>query len=244
MFTNIIVIGQSQILDEVIDSGHGGVLKHLGQIAHSMYEWEGPVADNLGLHQADVAKIKEACSGKLELQTSVCFTMALFCRIGTNNSLTNRRAALEKWKQYNGSSATYRNLIAAFERAGHKDFAETVQKMAGKCSKACTCTFMMILINHHNVPPFFSVGVLLITSSKQATAVNIQPQGGDLSTTAAKGEFKCIVGFATVSAYCSVSVTIGACINTTFRLFLLCRRYCYCIWILSPASSKPLHQFL
>ena len=42
-----------------------------------------------------------------------------------------RRAALEKWKQYNGSTATYKNLIVAFERAGHKDFAETVQRIAG-----------------------------------------------------------------------------------------------------------------
>ena len=43
-----------------------------------------------------------------------------------------RRAALEKWKQYHGSSATYRNLIAAFEQAGHKDFADNVRKIAGK----------------------------------------------------------------------------------------------------------------
>ena len=43
-----------------------------------------------------------------------------------------RRAALEKWKQYNGPRATYRKLIAAFEQAGHKDFAGTVQKVAGK----------------------------------------------------------------------------------------------------------------
>ena len=45
-----------------------------------------------------------------------------------------RRAALEKWKQYNGPGATYRKLIAAFEQADHKDFAGTVQKMAGKYS--------------------------------------------------------------------------------------------------------------
>ena len=46
-----------------------------------------------------------------------------------------RRAALEKWKQYSGSKATYNNLIIAFEQAGHKDFAETVQKIAGEfCS--------------------------------------------------------------------------------------------------------------
>ena len=43
-----------------------------------------------------------------------------------------RRAALGKWKQYNGPRATYRKLIAAFEQADHKDFAGTVQKMASK----------------------------------------------------------------------------------------------------------------
>ena len=46
--------------------------------------------------------------------------------------MSYRRAALGKWKQYNGPRATYRKLIAAFEQAGHKDFAGTVQKVAGK----------------------------------------------------------------------------------------------------------------
>ena len=40
---------------------------------------------------------------------------------------------MEKWKQYNGSKATYRNLIGAFERAGHQDFADNVCKIAGQC---------------------------------------------------------------------------------------------------------------
>ena len=52
----------------MIDSDHSGVPRHLGQIADTMYEWEGPVADSLGFHQADVAMIKEAHSGKLQLQ--------------------------------------------------------------------------------------------------------------------------------------------------------------------------------
>jgi hypothetical protein len=56
------------LIDQVIDSDHGGVSKHLGQISDSMYEWEGAVADSLGLHQADVAEIKEAHPGKLKLQ--------------------------------------------------------------------------------------------------------------------------------------------------------------------------------
>ena len=46
--------------------------------------------------------------------------------------MSYRRAALEKWKQYNGPRATYRKLIAAFEQAGRKDFAGIVQKVAGK----------------------------------------------------------------------------------------------------------------
>ena len=44
-----------------------------------------------------------------------------------------RRAALEKWKQHHGYGATYRNLIATFERAGHEDFANTVYTIAGEC---------------------------------------------------------------------------------------------------------------
>ena len=59
------------MLDHVIDSDHDGVSRHLGQIADTMYEWEGPVADSLGLHQADVAEIKEAHPGKLKLQAYV-----------------------------------------------------------------------------------------------------------------------------------------------------------------------------
>ena len=43
-----------------------------------------------------------------------------------------RRAALEKWKQLNGSSATYGNLIVAFEQAGRKDYVNKVYEIAGK----------------------------------------------------------------------------------------------------------------
>ena len=46
------------MLDQVLDFEHGGVLRHLGQIADSMDEWEGSVADQLGLVLADVAAIK------------------------------------------------------------------------------------------------------------------------------------------------------------------------------------------
>jgi hypothetical protein len=49
-----------------------------------------------------------------------------------NIIITYRRNALEKWKQYKGARATYRNLIAAFEKARHSDYAETVKQVAGK----------------------------------------------------------------------------------------------------------------
>ena len=67
----------------------------------------------------------------------MCFSFAdqmTLCSIRFHDydCVSLRRAALEKWKQYHGSSATYRNLIAAFEQAGHKDFADNVCKIAGK----------------------------------------------------------------------------------------------------------------
>ena len=45
----------------MLDSEHGGVSKHLGQIADAMYEWEGPIAEQLELTEeqcrAEVAGI-------------------------------------------------------------------------------------------------------------------------------------------------------------------------------------------
>ena len=53
----------------MIDCGHSGVSKHLGQIADAMYEWEGPVAEQLGLTPADIAAIKMKYPSELKLQT-------------------------------------------------------------------------------------------------------------------------------------------------------------------------------
>ena len=64
----VLIIIEGQLLDQVIDSDHGGVLKHLGQIADSMDEWEGAVAESLGLRPADVAEIKHKDPKKLKLQ--------------------------------------------------------------------------------------------------------------------------------------------------------------------------------
>ena len=56
-------------LNEVIDFRNDGVSKHLGQIANTIYEWEGPVAEQLGLTQADIAAIKVKHRDELKLQT-------------------------------------------------------------------------------------------------------------------------------------------------------------------------------
>ena len=54
----------SQELDQVLENP-----LHLGKIADSMYEWEGSVAEHLGLTQVDVAAIKMKHPSELKLQT-------------------------------------------------------------------------------------------------------------------------------------------------------------------------------
>ena len=56
-------------LDKEIDFDSGGVLRHLGQIAYSVVKWEGPIADELDLTEADVADIKTQYSTDLKLQS-------------------------------------------------------------------------------------------------------------------------------------------------------------------------------
>ena len=56
-------------LDKVIDSDTGGVLKHIGQIANSMAEWEGRIAEELELTEADIADIKMQYPSKLKQQS-------------------------------------------------------------------------------------------------------------------------------------------------------------------------------
>ena len=53
----------------MVDFEHGGVSKHLGQIADAMYEWEGPIAEQLELTKADIAAINKKYPGELKLQT-------------------------------------------------------------------------------------------------------------------------------------------------------------------------------
>ena len=56
-------------LDQELDSENPGVSLHLGQIADSMYEWEGAVAEQLGLTSAEIAAIKMKHPFELGLQT-------------------------------------------------------------------------------------------------------------------------------------------------------------------------------
>ena len=58
-------------LDKEIDFCNKGVPKHIGQIAESMAEWEGQIAEELGLTEADVASIKTKHPSNLKLQVYV-----------------------------------------------------------------------------------------------------------------------------------------------------------------------------
>ena len=55
-------------LSMVIDSEIGGALKHLGEIADFMDEWEGKIAEGLKLSPADIAAIKLKHPSNLRLQ--------------------------------------------------------------------------------------------------------------------------------------------------------------------------------
>ena len=55
-------------LDQLLDCNSGGVSKYLGQIADSMHEWEGPVAEELGLSLADISVIRTAHPTNFNLQ--------------------------------------------------------------------------------------------------------------------------------------------------------------------------------
>ena len=53
----------------VIDKHNGEVEKHIGEIADCMNEWEGRIAESLGLNRAEVARIKIKYPWDLQLQT-------------------------------------------------------------------------------------------------------------------------------------------------------------------------------
>lgn len=116
-------------LDQVLDSGNRDVSKHLGRIADSMCEWEGRVAEVLELSSADVENIKEKHKQKFNLQKYSSYIIKID---KMDMSIISRREALQVWKQKLGYKATYRNLITAFENAGHKDYAKSVYDCLGK----------------------------------------------------------------------------------------------------------------
>ena len=57
------------ILNHTLDFESGGVDKHIGLIAESMNEWEGRIAEGLGLTNADVNHIKLLQKQSLKLQS-------------------------------------------------------------------------------------------------------------------------------------------------------------------------------
>ena len=63
---DIVFLGE--MLNQIIDFNNDGVSKHLGQIADSMTEWEGQIAEQLGLKPADIAGIRARHPTELNLQ--------------------------------------------------------------------------------------------------------------------------------------------------------------------------------
>lgn len=53
----------------MLDFDNNGISKHLGKIADNMHEWEGRIAEELGLTPADISVIKTKYPGELRLQT-------------------------------------------------------------------------------------------------------------------------------------------------------------------------------
>ena len=116
-------------LDLELDAEHSGVPKHLGLIAESMDEWEGRIAEELGLTPADVAHIKTKHPSSLKLQTYDNVAGKIRDKIISITILSYRRAALKMWQQKLGTKATYRSLLIAFENAGYQGYAENIRKL-------------------------------------------------------------------------------------------------------------------
>ena len=110
-------------LDEKVDSKHAGVSKDVGYIASRFTEWDGRVADELGLTQVEISDIKKKSNGNPEQQRLVFRVILEFsecCCV-----FVRRRAALEKWIKKT-PDPTYRNLIRAFHWAERTDCCDIV----------------------------------------------------------------------------------------------------------------------
>ena len=89
----------------MLDAEHDGVSKHLGQIADAMYEWEGPIAEQLELTRADVAAIKTEHQNKLRLQTLVVLSYFLLSPPQFTLSLSLSLSGELHWKSGSKSLA-------------------------------------------------------------------------------------------------------------------------------------------
>ena len=142
-------------LDREIDFEHrnnsGQVIpQHLGRIADSMVEWEGAVADNLGLTEADRSDIREK-KPSLQRYFRCQMKRKSYDKAAIFPTIMHRRETLKKWKSTLGSAATYRALIEVFFKAGKVDYADAVCHLfndPGASSKLIyiaykfRCTFM------------------------------------------------------------------------------------------------------
>jgi hypothetical protein len=68
MYTDYNITVPRQKLDLTLDFYNQGVSKHLGKIADSIPQWEGAIAEALGLTHVDVEVIKEKRPNRLDLQ--------------------------------------------------------------------------------------------------------------------------------------------------------------------------------
>ena len=67
-------------LDQRLDEGHEGVSRHLGYIAQNIPEWEGRVADQLGLTEVNIRDIKFGpARDQQEMQRSVRYVHTHLC---------------------------------------------------------------------------------------------------------------------------------------------------------------------
>ena len=73
-------------LDQKLDGDHNEVLLHLGYIAKNIPEWEGRVADNLGLSYVDVSDIKKKFTDP-EQQRSLHLPVHMYCTTSHTLSL-------------------------------------------------------------------------------------------------------------------------------------------------------------
>ena len=122
--------------------------KHLGRIADIMCEWEGRIADELELSEADVSAIIAKHPRELKLQMYVRKLYYVSITLLLNYNII-RREALGTWRRQQGNTATYNNLISVFECAGYQAVADYINKLEPevrrefKIEKTCSKTSVL-----------------------------------------------------------------------------------------------------